>query len=89
MHVIPDEGERVRPNEISEKLPEVTYFKKDAGAYTSAYDRVLNILKKLDTSYNPTMQKIHEPVIEVNYTVVGYTRVVPIMEHEYDKIQWA
>ena len=35
------------------------------------------------------MQKMHEPVIEVNYKVTGYTRFIPIMEHEDDEIQWA
>ena len=49
LHVIPDEGERVRPNEISENLLELTYLKKNVDAKTSAYDRVLNALKKLDT----------------------------------------
>ena len=32
VHVIPDEGERVRPNEIYEKSSEITYLKKDADA---------------------------------------------------------
>ena len=53
------------------------------------HDRVLNALKKLDISYSPTMQNIHEPVFEGNYKVTGDTRVIPIMEHEYDKIKWA
>ena len=35
------------------------------------------------------MQKMHKPVIEVNCKVTGDTRVIPIMEHEDDKIQWA
>ena len=49
VHVIYDEGERVRPNEISERSSDLTYLKKDADADTSAYDRVLIALKKLDT----------------------------------------
>ena len=56
----------------------------------SEYDRVLNSLKKLDTSYNQTMPIMHEPVIEVKYKVTGYTRVIPIfVEHEEELIQWA
>ena len=35
------------------------------------------------------MQKILEPVIEGSYKVMGDTRVIPIMEQEYKKIQWA
>ena len=35
----------------------------------SSYDRVLNSLKKIDTSYNPTMKKIQKPVIGGNYKV--------------------
>ena len=46
-------------------------------------------MKKLDTSYNPTMQKMHEPFIEGKYKVTGYTRVIPIVEHKDDEIQWA
>ena len=84
MHLIPDEGETVRPNEIYEKSSELTYLKKDADEDTSAYDRLFNALKKLDTEYNPTMQNMHDPVIEVNYKVTGDTRVIPIMEHEDD-----
>ena len=82
VHVIPDEGERVRPNEISDKSSDLTYLNKDADADTSAYDRVLNGLEKLDKLYNPTMQKMHDPVIEVNYKVKVDTRVIPIVEHE-------
>ena len=33
------------------------------------------------------MQKIQDPVIEVNYKVTGYTRVIPIVDHEDDKIK--
>ena len=93
VHVICDEGEIVRPSEIYEKSSELTYLKKDADADAdadmSAYDRLLNTLKKLDTSYNPTMHKMHNPVIKRNYKVTGDTRVIPTMEHKYDKIQWA
>ena len=49
VHVTPDEGESVIPDKFSEKSSELTYLKKYAYAYTSAYDRVLNALKKLDT----------------------------------------
>ena len=35
VHVITDEGERVRPNEIYEKLSEFTYHKKDEDTETS------------------------------------------------------
>ena len=49
MHVIPDEGETVRPNENSNSS-EFTYHKRDANTDTSAYNRVLNATKKLDTS---------------------------------------
>ena len=84
MHVIPNEVERVRLNRISEKLSEFTYLNKDADAGTSVYDIVLNALKKLDTSYNPTMQKMHDPVIEGNYKVTGDARVIPIVDHEDD-----
>ena len=55
MHIIPDEGEKVRQNNISEKSSELTYLKKDTDAETSYYDRVLNSLNKLDTLYNPMM----------------------------------
>ena len=50
VHVIPDEGERVSPNEIYEKSSELTYLNKDADSDMSVYDRVLNSMKKLDTS---------------------------------------
>ena len=53
VHVIPDEGERVSQNEISEKSSDITYHKKDARTDILVYNRVLNALKKLDTSYNP------------------------------------
>ena len=35
------------------------------------------------------MQNIHESVVEGNYKVTGDTRVIPIVEHEDDEIQWA
>ena len=87
VHVIPDEGERVRPNEISDKSSDLTYLNKDADADTSAYDRVLNGLEKLDKLYNPMMHNMHKPVIEGNYNVTGDTRVIPIVEHEDGQIQ--
>ena len=65
------------------------YLKKDVEADTSAYDILLNALKKLDTLYIRTIQKMHNTVIKGNYKVMGYTRVIPIVEHEDDKIQWA
>ena len=57
----------------SRKTQTQNYLKKDTDADTSAYDRLLNVLKKLDTSYNPKMQKIQDPVIERNYQVTGDT----------------
>ena len=89
MHVIPDEGESARPNKKS-KSSELTYQKKDAIKYTSAYDKVLNSLNKLYTFYNPTMPIMHEPLIKGKYEVTGETRVILIvMEHEEDEIKWA
>ena len=76
----------MRPNEISEKSSELTYLKKYAGADMLAYDRVLNALKKLDTLYNPTIQKIQYPVIEENYKLTGDKRVIPIVDHKDDEI---
>ena len=67
----------------------IMYLKKDTDSDTSEYDRVLNSLKKLDTSYNPTMQKMHDTVIEGNYKVTGDMRVIPIVDHKDDEIQWA
>ena len=55
MHIIPDEGEIVRPDENSEKSSELMYHKKDSYTDTSSYGRLLNSLKKIDTSHNPTM----------------------------------
>ena len=91
VHVIPDKGEIIRRNEIYEKSSEITYLKKHVGvdADTSAYNRVFNALRKLDTSYKPMMQKMHDPVIKVNYKVMGDTRVITIMEQEDDEIQCA
>ena len=88
VHVIPDEGDRFIPNEISEKSSDLMYHKKDVDTDTSSYDRVLNALKKLDTSYIPAVQKMHEPVIEGNYKLTVDTRVVSVLEHIDDKIQW-
>ena len=87
MHVIPDDGKRVGPNKISEKSSELPYQNKDADTNNSSYNRVLNSLKKLDTLYNPKMQNMHTPVIEVNYKATGDTRFIPIVEHEDEKIQ--
>ena len=69
VRVIPDEGERVRRNEISEKLSDITYLKKDPDVDTSEYNILLNSLKNLDASYNPTMHKMHKPVIDGNCKV--------------------
>ena len=35
------------------------------------------------------MSRMHEPLIEGNYNVMGDTIVIPIVEHKYDKIKWA
>ena len=88
VHVILDEVERVRPNENSEKSSQFTYQKKYANIDISSYNRILNAVKKLDTSYNPTMQNMHEPVIKENYKVTGDTKVIPIVKHKYYEIQW-
>ena len=48
VHIIPDEGESMRPNEKS-KSSEFTYHKKYDNTDMPAYDRVLNALKKLGT----------------------------------------
>ena len=87
MHIILDEGGRVRPNENCENSSDLMYLKKYAD--TSAHSRVLNALKKLDTSYNPKMQKMYDPGIEGNYKVTGDTIVIPIVDHKDDEIQWA
>ena len=86
VYVIPDEGERVKPNEVSEKSSELTYLKKDADADRSAYDRLLHALKKLDTFYTPMIQKMRNPVIEENYKLTGDKRVIPIVDHKDDEI---
>ena len=49
VYVIPDKGERVRPNEISKRSSDLTYLNKEAYTDTSAYDRLLHSMKKLDT----------------------------------------
>ena len=66
VHKIPDEGERLRPNEICDNSSELRYLKKYVDADTSVYDIVLNALKNLYTSYKPTMNNMHELVIEIN-----------------------
>ena len=76
----------MRPNQNSEISSECTYHKKGADTDMSLYDRLFNSLKKLDALYNPTVQKINETVIEENYKVTGDTRVIPIIEHEDDRI---
>ena len=65
------------------------YYNKDAYTDTSLYDRLLNAMNKLDTPYNPTIQNMNDPVTEGNYKVTGDTRLIPIVEHEVDEIQWA
>ena len=55
-HVIPDERESVRKKSNSS---EFTYHKKDSNTYKSAYDRVLNVPKKLDILYGPSMPSMH------------------------------
>ena len=87
LHVSPDEGESVMPNENSNSS-EFTYHKKDTNTDTQEYDRVLDSLKKLDTLYNKTTPRMHEPVIEGNYKLTGDTRVIKIVEHEEDETQW-
>ena len=49
----------------------------------------MNALEKLDKLCNPTMQKMHDTVIEGNYKVTGDMRVIPIVDHKDDEIQWA
>ena len=53
MYVISDEGESVRTNEHLDNSSEFTYKNKGAIIDMSSYDRVLSVLKKLDTSYIP------------------------------------
>ena len=55
----------------------------------SEYYSVQQELNKLDTAYNPTMTKAHEPIIEGKYKVTWDTRVIMIVvEHEEDDIWW-
>ena len=61
--VIPDEGLSERLNKTPKFLSENAYQNNYDNTNKSLYDRVLNVLKKLDTPYNLTMTKIHEPVI--------------------------
>ena len=68
------------------KSSEFKYDNKYSTTDTPAYDRVLNALKKLDTSYNPTMPRIHHPVIEGNYKVNRDTRVIIFVEHEEEEM---
>ena len=49
VHVIPNEGESMRPNENSKNPSGFTYQKKDAYTETSLYGRLLNALNNLDT----------------------------------------
>ena len=79
----------MRPNEKL-KSSDFTYHKKEFNTDTSEYDKVINALKKLDTSYNPNMPIMHKPVIKVKYKMSGNIRVVLIvMEHKEYKIHWA
>ena len=80
VHLILDEGERVKLIKSFENSSDLTYFKNDADTDTSAYYRVLNTLNQLDTFYRPTMQKMHITVTEGNYKVTGDTRIIPIVE---------
>ena len=49
------------------------------------YDRALNALKKLDTTYNLTMPIMHESVIKGKYKATRDTNIIPIVvEHEED-----
>ena len=59
VNLVPDKGERVRPNEFFEWLSEFMYLKKYADKDTSAYGILLKALKNIDTSYNPKIQKMH------------------------------
>ena len=87
VHITPDEDESVRSDEKL-KSSDFTYHKKeDYNTDTSAYGRVLNSLKKLDTSYNPTLPRMHKLVINGKYEVTGYTRLILIVvEHEEEEI---
>ena len=55
----------------------------------SEYDRVLNALYELDTLYNQTMSRMHEPVNKRKYKVTGNTRfVLIVMENEEYQMHW-
>ena len=88
VHIIPHEGEIVWPNKNS-KSSGFMYYNKYSNTDTSAYNRVLNALKKLDTLHNPNMYRMHKSVIKGNYKMTRDTRVVLIVEHEEDEINWA
>ena len=86
-HVITDQGESVRLKKNS-KASEFTYHNKDSNTNMSSYDRVLKSLKKIENSYNPTMSRMKDSIIEGKYKVTRDTRVIPIVvEHEEDEIQ--
>ena len=57
----------MRLNKNYEKFSEFAYPKKYSDTDTSSHDRLLNVLKKLDTSHKPMIQKMHEPFIEGNH----------------------
>ena len=67
VHIIPDEGESVRQKK-SDKSSDLIYQNKDTDTdtETSSYNKVWNVLKKIDKSYNPTVQRINEPIIDGN-----------------------
>ena len=77
----------MKPNKNAENSSEFAYKNKDADTYTPLYDIVFNTLKKLYTSYKPTMHNMHDPVIEGNFKLTGDTRVIPIVEHKDENIQ--
>ena len=64
MKAILDEVEIVSDTERPIKLSEPMYLNKATKTETSSYERVQRALKKLDTAYNKTMMKGHEPIIE-------------------------
>ena len=65
------------------------YLNKATVTEASTYKRIQWTIKKLDTTYNPNMAKETEPIIEVKYKVTGDTRVIPIIKHKEDEIQWS
>ena len=79
----------MRPTENSEKSLDFTYHNKDAYTETSLYNIVFNALNNPDKFYNSMISRTHDPVTEGNYKLIGETRFIPILEHKYDKIQWA